>query len=270
MVTSSPGPGAHPARSSLPRLALLGLTTLLPAACSSGDADAAAPAQEPAAPVASLACGSVNPHLALGCNDGAPDMLRYEKLDEPFLVPRDTPTFERIRFPDCKLGAISAQGGYVLEASLEAVCRAPIHELDDVEERVTLTAHAARKCGYGPQGSGATIRPTWDGMLTLAGPGKKVRLDVTARSSRTVKDCTVTVDGVVGDPILEGDSRVLSAFPAGGRTVAVHLSCDVQGSDDGLAVTGCFGFADGSPYTSPPVVDVTLELVFRVRRCDGC
>lgn len=269
MATTSTGPAAPVARLYAVALGLLGLTTLL-AACGGGESEGATASPVSAAPVASLACGSVNPHLALGCNDGSPDMLRYEKLDEPFAVPRDTPTFERVRFPDCKLGAISAQGGYLLEASLEAVCRSPIHEIDDVEERVTLTAHAARKCGYGPQGSGATIRPTWDGVLTLADPGKKVRLDVTARSSRTAKDCTVTVDGVVGDPILEGDSRILSAFPAGGRSVPVHLSCDVQGSDDGLAVTGCFGFADGSPYTSPPVVDVTLELVFRVQRCHDC
>lgn len=226
--------------------------------------DTAAPSDRTEPPAASVkqsalaaaddSCGTVTPNLYIRDYRGGPEVVQT-RADEVRL------SRDGARVSD----SLSHAG---VEASYTAACAVRSESAGSLLFDVSLTGHARRGCGTGPNGSNGRVAPVWRGRVTLPS-GSAYVISTAYDGARSASDgramsapsaCRIEVGGdVLG---ISGSSGSRD-FSAAAGTVLLVVNCATD-ANDGVAATGCYGAGAGP--VSPDAVDGNLHVTFSVRR----
>jgi hypothetical protein len=99
-----------------------------------------------------------------------------------------------------------------------------------------LTSHTERKCGQGPMGSAAFVKPRWVMALSAPDPSKTYDVTVAVQASASFADCTISVGNSASAVPAGSTQKVFSGLPAGTYQVAIDCS-----GGNGFAALGCYG-----------------------------
>ena len=212
-----------------------------------------------AAQTPAIGCGDIIPNLFISCNDGDPPRTVQQTNLAPLAPPADGTPVRAWAELSCELGADSGRSprGWV-----SASC-APSTVGAEVRANLTLEGYAERRCGPGMQGSQAEARPQWT-LPVSAGPTAQELLVFTEATMDLTGRCDLTLDGRrIGD-VRAGRRLALHQRLEAGTHTELVLDCSGSAGQSGLAVTGCFGYVEGTA-ASPPFSDERVLMDVRLR-----